>query len=324
LLYPLVLTFDGSTTTEAGIRQKLEENARPSILDEFEAGNLANRQRIMALARSAFSANVAGVKGTPSGKHMEFLMTTTFLFAGITPLRENAANNSRMFNIELLAHDSDEKKGKKIEETSRKFTNVQTSWCKDRINEIEEVVKSLPLFHVALPSIDSRARDNLAIIFAASFVALHGKTPSEAEASSWIDRYQSLVFDHIENHEQNDSQDALSHLLSHQVHGDTLWQHIAIGEWQAKMEPERDDKTDLQRYGLRLSDGKLWVSGSHSYLMKVYQNSKWPEGGWMSQLKRLPNTVVERKYFQGQQQWSVGIPVEDLKLSEAMELTSRV
>jgi hypothetical protein len=321
LLDPLTLKFDGSTTTEAGIRQKLEENASPIIIDEFEAGNLGTRRRIVDLARSAFSANAAGVKGTPSGHHMEFLITSTFLFAGINVLRGSAADSSRMFVIELLPHDNSQQTRNVIETELQGFMEGQTDWCLKRIDQAEVTLAAILAFEPLMPSIDSRAKRNLSIAFGAAFTALHDRIPTPGEIETWIENYKSLIVDHSQAHEQNDPQDCLSFLLSHSlghVEGN-VWKAVANAAKPSRFAQDNNPNNTLQSYGLRVEDGMLFVSDNHGYLMRIFQGSKWPEGGWKAQFLRLPDAIEARKYFQGLQQRCVGIPLENLNLEESSD-----
>lgn len=328
LLDPLVLKFDGSVTTEAGIRQKLEENARPIIIDEFEADHMGSRKRIMNLARSAFSANAAGVKGTPSGKHMEFLITSSFLFAGINILRENAANSSRMFVAELEPHDNDPLVNQQIESDRQNFTDQQTDWSLRRIDQVETTLAAISAFGPLMPEIDSRAKNNLSICFGSAFVALEGRLPTDKEIKTWIKKYKNLIDHHSMEHEQNDSEDCKSHLLSHvlldRAEKPNVWELIAeTNKIPVHMRKDSGFHDPLQSYGMRIEDDRFWVADNHSYLERIFKDTNWAAGGWKHQLVRLEGAVQGKKYYQGHQKRSVGIPLVSLRLEGARPIRSR-
>ncbi len=323
LLTPLALVFDGSVTTEAGLRQKLGENALPVVIDEFEASNMSRREKIMDLARSSYSANASGVKGTPSGRHMEFLVSSTFLFSGIDFLRQNAANSSRMFVVELMPHDNDPKIEIKIEKGQIDFSGQQTNWCFDRVEQADIILKAIQLFQPYLLNINSRAKKNLATCFGAAFVALENRLPTEKEIELWVKKYQSLIHGHEEGHEQNDAQDCLSHLMAHPLHYErdeermkNVWELVAQAAEVPVFMLKESNQGPLQAAGLRVENGYLYIADNHPALRKAYQGTRWERSGWKSQLLRVEGAIEERKYFQGQQQRCVGIPLIELRLDD--------
>lgn len=321
LLQPLALAFDGSVTTEAGLRQKLGGNALPVMIDEFESSNPQRRERIMDLARSSYSANASGVKGTPSGKHMEFLISSTFLFSGIDFQRENAANASRMFVVELVQHNNDPDIEMKIENGQINFADTQTSWCYDRVLQAEMILEAIDLFQPYLLKINSRAKRNLSTCFGAAFVALENRLPDKKDILDWVKTYQSLIYTHEEGHEQNDAQDCLTHLLAHPLHFNrdeermqNVWELIAVAAEIPVIMRNASNKGPLQAAGMRVDNGMLYVSDNHPALRKAYQGTRWERSGWKSQLLRLEGAIEDRAYFQGLQQRCVAIPLINLNL----------
>lgn len=272
----------------------------------------------MDLARSAFSANAAGVKGTPSGRHMEFLLTTTFLFAGITALRGSAADSSRMFMLELLPHNNDQEKRNKIEAELQRFQARQTNWCQRRIDDAEITLEAIKAFEPRMPGIDSRAKRNLSIVFGSAFVALNGCAPTEPDIDGWIEKYNDIIFDHVQAHEQSDPEDCLSYMMSHIPPGGSgsLWTIVESALEGAVANSYNDPNNNIQSYGLRVEKGFLFVSDNHGFLTRLFAGSKWADGGWRGQLLRLEGAYADRKYFNGIQQRCVGVPLDSLQLSQ--------
>jgi hypothetical protein len=90
VVLPIVTPAGGirqlGNTTEAGIRQTLENDAIPVILDEQEVESQRDRNRvdgIYGLARLATSGDGKVVKGTVSGQPLSFRVRSCFLMVGI-------------------------------------------------------------------------------------------------------------------------------------------------------------------------------------------------------------------------------------------------
>jgi putative DNA primase/helicase len=94
-----------SKTTEAGLRQTLGCDARPIIFDEAETQNDKDRERVqlvLDLARQASSEEGAAIiKGSASGKAMQYRIRSCFVFASINVGMSQAADESRTVLLTL-------------------------------------------------------------------------------------------------------------------------------------------------------------------------------------------------------------------------------
>lgn len=96
-------------TTEAGIRQRLGNDASPVVIEEAECHTEADRVRvsgILALMRqSVMDGSPEILKGTPGGHAMSFATKGMFLFVAITQGAEHSADIKRMFRVDLRRPD---------------------------------------------------------------------------------------------------------------------------------------------------------------------------------------------------------------------------
>jgi hypothetical protein len=102
LMYPILgegyAFYRDSVTTEAAIRQALQKDTRPVILDEFEITGKYDKNTIdsvMALARTAYAGEFIS-KGTANQVGISFATKMMFCFASINVNISNAADKSRI------------------------------------------------------------------------------------------------------------------------------------------------------------------------------------------------------------------------------------
>lgn len=89
-----------SNTTEAGIRQALDNNSVPIVFDEAEGKtptSFQNMLKILELARkSSGNTNSITYKGTTSGKAYSYVIQSMFCFASINPPITEQSDESRI------------------------------------------------------------------------------------------------------------------------------------------------------------------------------------------------------------------------------------
>lgn len=114
LLAGIAETYDGGTSTEAGIRQQLESDAMPVTIDEFEPNQDVSRakiEQVLSLIRQSSSESMAiTAKGTPGGSGQTFHIRSMFLMSSINALLNKDSDSSRITQIALKppAQDGDE------------------------------------------------------------------------------------------------------------------------------------------------------------------------------------------------------------------------
>ena len=322
LLKPLVISTDGQSS-EAGIRQTLGPDSLPIMIDEFESDqNGHGLKGVLRLARSASSADNPVLKGTPEGKAMQFSLRTTFFFGAINPRGMTAADDSRILRFEMLMHANDEDVARQLVAEEQYFANRGPDWCGYMIARAHVIGPTIDAFAKAMPGIDLRHRKNITTLMAGAFVALHGNVPTETEAGQWAKEFEGSVALHAEALERDDATEALQHLLSHEVEGDTLAQMLTgILKGAVDSQADKRKSTDpLAHSILRLFDMGLVREGERQgwYIRNrsrgveaAFQGTRWADFAWMSALRKLPGAEASTKYFSGSggKQRAIQIPL---------------
>ena len=286
LLTPLGVTLDGQST-EAGIRQKLGPDSLPVILDEFESDSQRGRmQGVVKLARSASSAEGAVARGTPDGKALEYNIRTTFLFAAINPWRGTAADSSRIVQLQLAPHDNSQKTKGDILQGLRWLETIGSQWCWLSLNLAAVMLDSITDLEVAMPAMESRHAQNMAVLLGGAWTVLERRRPSPDEAAAWVKQHLPAIEIHGQQHDESDSEDCLEHLLGWREGSRELGEAMAFN-----LAHEEEDHKDgpIKANGIVLDRDRqgFWVANKHPGLDKIFRGTRWEGGGWNTGLERI-------------------------------------
>lgn len=312
VLGPIAIILDG-TSTEAGIRQKIGPDARPVILDEFEAdSNIPRMKNIVKLARSASSATGQIARGTPEGKALEFNIQSNFLFGAITPMAVTAADRSRIVVLSLEKHDNDRAIAEEITRQTEKIVGCAADWCGQAIQQVGNIRASIATLRRCAPPGDSRHILNMATLLAGAFCMLHKKEITEDEARALLDEHAAVITELSAAHEGDDASDCLNTLLEFRLRDDFL-----LGNLMAHLKRERlgtaEDRARYERklasYGIRFDGQGYLVANAHRGLSEVFRGTIWEAGGWNTSLRRLPGAEkTKQKRFGDQRIEAVWLP----------------
>ncbi|MCS0496869.1 hypothetical protein NVS89_17355 [Ancylobacter sp. MQZ15Z-1] len=320
VLSPLAISADGQST-EAGIRQTLGPDSRPILLDEFESDqNGTTLRNVLRLARSASSADVPVLKGTPEGKAMSFSLRTTFLLSAINPRGMSPADQSRISMFELLMHDNDRDVARRIAEDEAYFRSTGSAWCSHMIALAHLVQPAADAVDLHLTG-DRRHRQNMSILIGAGFVALNGRVPTDDEAKALAVEYAPAIERHALEVDRDDAQECFDHLLSHIVDG------YPLGHWLACLRNGQKGRTNdlgdaemvVASFGLRLiTEGEkaaLYIANGAPRMEEAFRGSTWAQKAWERALRKLEGAFTPKDpvHFQllGKKR-ALGIPLHYL------------
>lgn len=328
-----------STSTEAGIRQKMRQDARPLLFDEAEAENrqdLRRVQSVIELARQASSESSAEIaKGTVGGRGLSFRTRSMFLMGSINVPLHQAADKSRFTVLSLLNPPSGTAGTRQFEELQNMVNEVITpercAALRARIYRMIPVIrKNAATFARAAAEVlgSQRAGDQLGALLAGAYAMQRDGEVALEAARAWV-KAQSWD-EQVEAEDEGDERALLDEILSHQVrvegnpgfNGGPQYLQRSIGELVAIAagssgalggEIPRETAEDvLRRHGLMVVGEELLVSHSHAEVRKILQSTPWA-GGWVRILGRLPGANQARSArFAGVQQRAVGIPISSL------------
>lgn len=293
------LVVQGSTT-EAGIRQRLRQDARPIVFDEAEAEGqkgAARMQTIIELARQSSSDSTAEiVKGTVGGTAMAFRMRSMFLLGSINVSLNGAADESR-FSVVQMA------KGKRtaaeFDEYARRVGSLLTrDYCAAIRARSYAMIPTIRANAAVLAAAvgdllgSQRTGDQIGTLLAGYCSLLSDAVLTTGEAAAMV---AGLDFtDAREADEVSDSDLCLQTILQAQVRVDedgrlvtrTLGELVQSAAYDGLLGVVTAANDALARFGIRVADGYLYISNNHSELKRIMRDTPWA-AGWRRVLARI-------------------------------------
>lgn len=307
-------------TTEAGIRQSLNSDARPVIFDEFE-GSDGNAAAILQLARSAASENSAPVvKGSQHGVAMEYRVRSVMLFSGIITRIVNEADASRICVLELRPLHGSPYGTAELQEVFINFGEVSQFGA--RLLSRMLYALSCGKFDQALKALkaaifrrggDARRQD----LFATLGAGYHVVTRDEPITTEEADAFAAAIAV-LEQQTPSDEEQCLTALLTFQIRVDS-GVRMTVGELVVIASASRgggsvsaaDAKSELLRHGLMLDAGFLRVANNGVGIDRVFTGTRW-HGSHRGTLKRLSGAIPagNTRFGPGYQAKAVALPLE--------------
>jgi len=318
-----------STSTEAGIRQKMGQDARPILFDEAESESKRDQQRIQGvfeLARQASSESSAAIaKGTAGGRAMTFKTRSMFLMGSINVTLSQAADVSR-FTVCGLSRPPKGRAGtEQFERLQQAVKDTVTPQFCERLRA--RAYESIPTIRANAATFgkavaehlgDQRIGDQIGTLLAGAYGL---KFDGEITLDTARHVVQKLDWSEAqESHEAaSDQRRLMDELLSARVRVEgpeaTVERSVAEliqatqGTRVAGVDRDSADAT-LQRHGLKCAGTELLVSGSHRWIRDRLADTPW-SGGWsqiLSYVDGSRSTGAAR--FAGQVQRARAVPVE--------------
>jgi len=325
-----------SSTTSAGIRQKLRTDALPVIFDEFEADEVSDRQRIQSvleLARQAFSDSGAKIiKGSTGGKAIDFQTRSCFCWSSIAVNLGQHADETRVAVLSLQQpYDRDGISAQQHFESLQALVHetITEEWAaglRARAIRLAPVIRAnAATFSKAVASRlgKQRAGDQLGSLLAGAYSLVSSNEISLADAKKWVSEQDWS--EQEKTMETGDERKCLDAILAHTVRvkgGEEISvAELLIGWYKKHVEiadPDIDEMKKphivedavLMRYGIRYEhdDSIIYFSNSHPGLKRILARTPW-EKTFGRILRRL--TGAEEKAcirFFGSRTRAVGLP----------------
>jgi putative DNA primase/helicase len=330
LLGPSALMVQGSTT-EAGIRQKLRQDARPIVFDEAESENQraqSRMQTVLELARQSSSDSTAEIaKGTADGEGMAFRMRSMFLMGSINVSLAQAADESRFSVLSLRTPDKTSDEIARFDEFAKRVDNLLTpdlcASIRARAYHLMPVVReNAATFARAVAEVigSQRIGDQVGTLLAGHWGMLNSSIVSLDEARRSV---EGMDFsDASDAEEVSDEESCLAKIIESQVRFDTdhgpktrtIGEIIdcAAGNELVEGMTKKDANRVLKRFGLAVDAGCLFVANSHTELEKLLRGTPWA-AGWRRVLSRLDGAEsTAHVRFAGSRSRAVSVPIESL------------
>lgn len=332
LLGPSAMMVQGSTT-EAGIRQKLKQDARPIVFDEAESEDHRSQNRmqtVIELARQSSSDSTAEiVKGTVNGNGMAFRMRSMFLLGSVNVSLSQAADESRFSVLSLATPDKSPEEierfglfGKRVDNT---LTPAVCASMRARAYRMMPVIRAnAKTFARAVAEVlgSQRLGDQVGTLIAGACAYYRSDEISLDDARAWV---EGMDFSDAKESEQvSDEESCLQRILQSQVQFDSergqlrrsLGELVAAASGSDVMHgvTKLDANDILTRYGLKLDGNYLTVANKHTELEKLLKDTPWGSG-WRRIIGRIPyaHPSFDVVRFAGTRSRAVRVPLSFLE-----------
>jgi putative DNA primase/helicase len=333
-----------SKTTEAGLRQTLNTDARPVIFDEAEAEMLADKTRMQAvidLVRQSSSEGGAEIiKGTQNQSGAKrYRIRSCFLFSSINVALDHLADESRitvldLYNPGLGELDADAERWAALQALMAETVN-DPMWCAGMVARAVRLMKVIRAnaetfkWAVAEKMKSSRVGDQLGTLLAGAYALNSEREITPEEAREWLERKDddgNLINDLTcasSAEALKDEERLTSRLIQQKIKvdmGDRVIERN-VGQVIALAEDSNPDiawvyHNALKAHGLKVEDGGVWVSNTHNEIKGWLKDSPW-SSQWGRSLKRIPGakssdktTIAFSKYDKTKAVW---VPLKALE-----------
>ncbi len=330
VLGELPLKVQGSST-EAGIRQLLDSDARPIIFDEAESNDQASRARlhgIIQLARQASTPDGAPiVKGTASqGGANSFYVRSCFALSSIDlPIKEEA-DKQRFTILRLKPFEANNlNKFKEIVSYSEFITPKYAAGLLARGLKMLPIIRENQRIFMEQGEIifgKRRVADQMSMMLAGLYSLIYNTPISSEYALEWLSKQEWAEQKEIAS--ANHSLDLLNHILDFTKDytldnatkiSRTIREIIFIAKGKHVPKISKDDATDiLRRNGIRLIENSLVISNQSEFIKSVIKDTQWNYPCYET-LARIPGSTKGVVRFDNDQSGgkrSVFIPIENV------------
>jgi putative DNA primase/helicase len=298
-----------ASSTEAGIRQSLQNDSFPVVFDECETedrDSFYRIQKIIELARQSSSNQSASiVKGTAGGKAQSYCIRSCFLFSSINPKLILAADQSRISVLRLVKRD-DYESGNKFDILRELVMDTLTEdYCRKlrarSVKLIPVIRKNIDVFSAVMSKImkSKRHGDQLGTLLAGAFALKSDDIVKTIDARAWAETIDWIAETTIE--EKTDQEKCLETILQQVVKNDEGTNTEAMGsliekagrrttstvdgEEYNRIETERGRAREtLRKYGIttiknrELLTYEVAFAENHSILSKLLEKTPWNNG----------------------------------------------
>lgn len=330
LIGPAAMMVQGSTT-EAGIRQKLKQDARPIVFDEAESEDQNSQKRmktVIELARQSSSDSTSEiVKGTATGGGMAFRMRSMFLLGSINVSLNHAADESRFSVLSLSAPDKTPAEMERFDKFSKLVDNTLTddlcAAIRARAYQLIPVIRAnaKTIARAVAEQLGSqRLGDQVGTLLAGEYGLRSSEQISIEEARKWV---FGMDFSEAQEAEQaSDEQQCINAILERQIRFDcergNVQRSIAeVVSWASGGDCEhwisaKEANSIIQRYGLLVEGGRLIIANKHNELEKLLKDTSFASG-WRRILKRFEGAeaVTKTVRFAGVRSRATSVPLSE-------------
>lgn len=279
--------FAQGNSSEAGIRQRLQADARPVVMDESESNEESDAKRIqniLGLIRQASTESDAEtLKGTTDGSGMTFHIRSMFCLASIQVALKHKADIDRLTVLTLKSgtgaepKDQWEKMKDAIYQASEHDPTVRGRLLRRCIDLLPTTLKNIEVFSSVGAEVfgSQRHGDQYGALIAGAWSLVSSKVATREQAKAMFDRYNWQAL--RDDNDTDESQRALASLLEAHVRvkgGAELTVYELVRAAAGRESPiadvtEATADAILQRYGMRVKGEWLVLSNTSNELKRL-------------------------------------------------------
>lgn len=302
-----------SAPTEAAVRQLLGSSARAVMLDEVEFSELNNRAReVVELARLGSTDKQAPTaRGGLAGTAQTFKVRACFYLTSILhpPFAPQDASRITLLEMGELAPptpDDGEVPAQPVQEMIEEMAALGPAMRLRIILGFPRFEANLAVYRAAFAAAGRKARlaDQYGTLLAGAHMLLSDEvvTMEQAEREVGGLREGEMLPD---SDVESGPRQCLNHLLTSPIEdtsasGSRLTGTVATAVWKNVEDNTYQDA--LSMCGVRVvrrseldargAGFDLWVANDHRGMRRVYSDTRWKDGVWAQELKRLPGAVA--------------------------------
>lgn len=308
VIMPLLagLAISQSNSTEAAIRQTLNTDTLPVLIDESEGEDHRRREGHLRLARLSFDG-VATSRGTTHGKADTFVMRSSIALVGINAPVTNPADRSRVAVVgrQPLPAEQWGPVDRRLQELLTVETGAQL--LRRTVTNLPTLLANIATFRrvveAQLPAgAAARAGDTFGALLAGAHLLISTEMVNETQALNWLDvcnwsATEALGLDVA--HEQSaaaEGQQCLATLLTHQENWRsdnkgsgkiTVLELLGYARSPGSCEEAEEARKVLGRLGIKATDTGVMITNQAEALAPIFGNGKWRDKGHIDRLRDL-------------------------------------
>ena len=315
VIQPLLagLAIRESNSSEAAIRQILNTDTLPVLIDESEGEDAHKREGHLKLARLSFDGTATS-RGTTYGKALSYAARSSIALVGINAVIANPADRSR--TVVVGRQQLPQEQWASVDRKLRELLTVKTGAmlirrCVTHLPTLQANVATFRrVVEAQLPAgAAARGGDTYGALLAGAHLLLSTAQVDEQQAVAWLDSVSwdaasALGVDAApEQSAAAEGSQCLAKLLSHeeQWRSDAGTGRLSMRELlELARSPSGADEAEqaeqarkaLGRRGIKATDHGLVIANSAELLAPIYGNTKWRNGGHVERLRDLPGAAA--------------------------------
>ena len=324
--------FAQGSSSEAGIRQALQADALPVLMDESESneeGDARRIQSVLALIRqSSTESDARTLKGTADGEGMSFHIRSMFCLASIQVALKHKADIDRLSVLNLRSGRNpsyDEMPWNRLRDmiytSVERDPDVPARLLRRVIDLLPITLKNIDVFTTVCAKAFSSQRDGdqYGTLMAGAWSLISSGLATQEDAENMLMAYDWS--EHMEGSDEDESSRALMALMEGKIRisGVEVTVYELICEASGKSSGILDlahGSADafLQRHGMRVRDGYLLISNSSNEPHKLVVGTAYASDlrGMLLRIQGADKNENKPIKFNGVQSKCIRVPLDDL------------